>query len=303
MFDYYDLGFASVYVKNQKKSFFINDKRKRGGLMNNRAKDVSNAVLLMEKYLNENVQERKLWKKSFVKDQIKKRKEGGTFDLSDHVRAMVYSMLSAEKEWYLVQPHIDNGDIDNIFKEFCVDELLQCEAGKLTEQIREKQCASRLTSRQMEALSVNINKLIEIEKQCGSVDTFYQCLCDKDNTYKMLICTLSSIGSPYKLQQMGEALVTEYLKNVGYDICKPDRHICRVLGCNVLGCSDKEEVPVYEAIDIMSFIANELNKPIAEVDYILWSYCAKGYGQVCTKSGTNCDRCVIKNFCCKQGGK
>lgn len=69
-----------------------------------------------------------------------------------------------------------------------------------------------------------------------------------------------------------------------------------------LGCSDKEEVPVYEAIDIMSCIANELNKPIAEVDYILWSYCAKGYGQMCTKSGANCDRCVIKEYCFKEKG-
>lgn len=268
--------------------------------MNSKITDIANAVLLMEQYLNENIPKNKLWENTYINEQLVKRKQGGTFSLEDHIRAMVYSMLSAEKEWYLVQPHIDNGDIDIIFKDFCVDEILQCEAEELTEELKAKHCASRLTSRQMEALSVNINKLIEIEKQCGSVDCFYQCLSEKNDTYKWLICTLSSAGSPYKLQQMGEALVTEYLKNVGYDICKPDRHICRMLGCNIFGCSDKKEVSVYEALDIMSAIADELHKPIAEVDYILWSYCAKGYGGICTVNGNHCDSCVIYTHCNKK---
>lgn len=268
--------------------------------MNSKIKDVANAVLKMEQYLIENVQENKLWENTYIHEQIAKRKQGGNFELKDHIKAMVYSMLSAEKEWYLVQPHIDNGEVDTIFKGFCVDSLLKCKAETLTGQIKDIHCASRLTSRQMEALNVNINRLIGIEKQYGSVDCFYQCLCEKDNTYKMLICTLSSVGSPYKLQQMGEALVTEYLKNVGYDICKPDRHICRLLGCNVLGCSDKEVVPVYETIDIISAIARELGKPIAEVDYILWSYCANGYGGICTVDGKKCSDCVVKKYCLKE---
>lgn len=268
--------------------------------MNSKITDIANAVLLMEQYLNENIPKNKLWENTYINEQLVKRKQGGTFSLEDHIRAMAYSMLSAEKEWYLIQPHIDNGDIDNIFNEFCVDKILQHEAEDLTKQLKSKHCASRLTARQMEALRVNINKLIEIEKQCGSVDCFYQCLSEKDDTYKLLICTLSSAGSPYKLQQMGEALVTEYLKNVGYDICKPDRHICRILGCNVFGCSDKEETPVYEAIDIMSAIAEKIGKPIAEVDYILWSYCAKSYGGICTVGGKNCSKCVVKKYCLKE---
>ena len=268
--------------------------------MNSKITDIANAVLLMEQYLNENIPKNKLWENTYINEQLVKRKQGGTFSLEDNIRAMVYSMLSAEKEWYLIQPHIDNGDIDNIFNEFCVDKILQHEAEDLTKQLKSKHCASRLTSRQMEALSVNINKLKEIEKQCGSIDTFYKCLIEKDNTYKLLICTLSSAGSPYKLQQMGEALVAEYLKNVGYNLCKPDRHICRMLGCNVFGCSDKEVVPVYEAIDIMSMIATKLGKMLAEVDYIMWSYCAKGYGGVCTVDDENCSKCVVKKYCLKE---
>ena len=82
---------------------------------------------------------------------------------------------------------------------------------------------------------------------------------------------------------MAEALVSEYLRNVGYDLAKPDRHLSKIWGSTGLGCSDKAEVPPYEVIDIVAEIANIVGKGPAEVDYILWSACAKGYGEKCIK--------------------
>ena len=84
---------------------------------------------------------------------------------------------------------------------------------------------------------------------------------------------------------------------VGYSIAKPDRHICRILGADCLACSDKKTVPAFEAIDIVAAIAAELQKSAAEVDYILWSYCAKGYGAVCTLQSPKCEICVAKKHC------
>lgn len=100
-----------------------------------------------------------------------------------------------------------------------------------------------------------------------------------------------------KFAQLGEALTAEYLRNVGYDIAKPDRHICRILGSDILGCSDKKVVPIYEAFDIVAAIANALEKDTAEVDYILWSYCASGYGEICTLKNPKCQYCVAKQIC------
>lgn len=114
---------------------------------------------------------------------------------------------------------------------------------------------------------------------------------------KTLVKALSAPHSGYKLAQMGEALSAEYLKNVGYDIAKPDRHIRRILGSKVLNCSTHEVVPIFEAFDIVAALAKELNRPAAEVDYILWSYCAKGYGEICTAKNPKCDICVANQFC------
>lgn len=99
------------------------------------------------------------------------------------------------------------------------------------------------------------------------------------------------------MSQMGEALVAEYLRNVGYDIAKPDRHTRRILGSEFLGCSDKKIVPIFETLDIIKELADYMKRDVAEIDYILWSYCAKGYGEICTLKKPKCDICVASELC------
>lgn len=148
-------------------------------------------------------------------------------------------------------------------------------------------------------VTVNIPKLCALEAQYGSVDTYYQTFIREDSTLKKLVKALSDYQSQDKLAQMDVALVAEYLRNVGYDVAKPDRHICRILGNSRLACSSHETVPVYQAMDIVAKLAGELGKPTAEVDYILWSYCAKGYGEICIKNNPKCDICAAKQYCKK----
>lgn len=173
----------------------------------------------------------------------------------------------------------------------------------MSNEIQKLHCASPYTAIQMQALiHTNIPKLIQLEKEHGSIDAFYQKSINEDSTLKALVKLLSAPHSGYKLAQMGEALVAEYLKNVGYDIAKPDRHIRRILGSKILGCSAHEVVPIFEAFDIVAALAKELNRPAAEVDYILWSYCANGYGKICTSKNPKCDICVA-NKCCQTFGE
>lgn len=132
--------------------------------MNSKIKDVSNAVLIMERYLLENVQENKLWENTYIYEQIVKRKQGGNFELKDHIKAMVYSMLSSRTEWAKIQPHIESGEIDNIFCNFHSGKLLQCKSEELLDQLKEIRCASLSTRKQMKALlDVNIETLCKIE--------------------------------------------------------------------------------------------------------------------------------------------
>lgn len=254
------------------------------------------------------VQLDKLWENTYIKRQIDRRRAGGEFSTRDHIRAMVYSMLSSGIVWDRVSAHIDKTTkqltpIDEIFFQYDPERLLQCDPEGLTEEIKKLHCASQYTRKQVEALiHTNIPKLLQLEQQHGSVDTFYQKYVSDDSTLKTLVKALSAENSDCKQAQMGEALVAEYLKNVGYDIAKPDRHIRRILGSKALGCSTHETVPIFEAFDIVAALAKEMNRPAAEVDYILWSYCAKGYGEICTAKNPKCDICVANNCCNSQEG-
>ena len=251
----------------------------------------------------------KLWENTYIKRQIDRRRAGGKFSTSDHIRAMVYSMLSSGIEWDRVSAYVDKATkqlapVDEIFCQYDPERLLQCDPAQLRDEVKKLHCASQYTMKQMEALiHTNIPKLIQIEQEHGSVDAFYQEYIGGDSTLKSLVKALSAENSDYKLAQMGEPLTAEYLKNVGYDIAKPDRHIRRILGSTALGCSNHEIVPIFEAFDIVAALAKELNRPAAEVDYVLWSYCANGYGEICTAKNPKCAICVANNCCNHQEGE
>lgn len=250
----------------------------------------------------------KLWEHTYIKHQIDKRNKNGIFSVSDHIRAMVYSMLSSGRKWDCVVAGADPAtgyikSVDKIFLNYEPQQLLTCTPKQLRDSLKEIHCASQSTLRQMNALiSVNIPKLLKLKQDYGTIDSYYENFIRKDETLVTLVKTLSNPKSNNKLAQMDIALVCEYLRNVGYDIPKPDRHICRILGSEVLNLSDKPTPPPAEVFEIIAKLAKKLNKSVAEVDYILWSYCANGYGEICTKNNPKCDKCTAKKYC-KKGEK
>ncbi len=59
-------------------------------------KTVANSVLQMDKQLRESLfikdgepQAKKLWENTYIKKQLARRKNGGIFTVSDHIREMV----------------------------------------------------------------------------------------------------------------------------------------------------------------------------------------------------------------------
>lgn len=276
----------------------------------NDIKTIAAVVVDMDRQLRENLTSPKmLWENTYIKHQQDKRKIDGTFGISDHIKAMVYSMLSSGITWERVESMTDlkTGEItliDDLFHQYDPDYILSCDPSQLRDSIKDLHLASQYTLKQMTALiNDNIPKLKSLEQKYNNIDEYYKKFITEGCNLTCLVRQLSSQDSVDKLSQMGEALIAEYLRNVGYDIAKPDRHIRRILGSKVLDCSEHEIVPIFEAFEIVKGIANELNKPVAEVDYILWMYCAKGYGEVCSLRNPNCANCVAKEYCKSENRK
>ena len=257
----------------------------------------------MDRQLRRKLSEKQLFESSHIAKQIERREHGAVFTLADHIRGVVYAMLSSGISWKQVEGGIDESTgqitaLDEILFNYEIDKLLSANPGDLRDKIKAYGWASQSTLKQMTGLiNTNIQKLIEFQEKSGSIDAYYQRFIEDDSTYQSLITSLSKAGNHDKFTEMGEALVAEYLRNVGYDMSKPDRHICRILGSNHLGCSDSETVPVFEAMEIVKQIALLCGKRIAEVDYILWSYCATGYGEICTAQRPMCWVCAASDFC------
>ena len=269
----------------------------------NHVDSIVQAIKQMDGYLHDQLQEKKKqWEHIFIQFQNTKRKSGGTFSIHDHIRAMVYSFLSSGVSWERMESGIDltTGrilSIDEVFHQYDPEYLLQCRPEELRDQVKHLGCASQYTLKQMTALvGTNIGKLQQLDEQYGGIDVYYHQFVEKDPSFKTLVKSLSSPKSKDKMAQMGVALVCEYLRNVGYDIPKPDRHVRRILGSERLGCSEHKIVPEFDVFDIIAELAEELGKPVAEVDYILWSYCAKGYGEICTAK-PKCEQCVVRGIC------
>lgn len=278
----------------------------------NEIKTMEDMILQMEKLVEKTLTERRekqKWENTFIKHQIDKRKRGETFSIIDHIRAMIYSMLSSGASWKRVLDctDLETGKItvvDEIFYGYEPEELLKVNSEDLSKSLKDNSLASQYTKNQIEALTDNIKTLQKIEKEYGTIDIYYSQII-KEHSAETLVSELSTPRKPYKMKQLGFALTCEYLRNVGYDMPKPDRHICRILGKDYLNLSENQSVKEKEAFRIVSELAGEFNKSnksIAEVDYILWSYCANGYGEICLKdiNKAKCGKCVVNKYCKKR---
>lgn len=220
---------------------------------------------------------------------IQARSAGKQFSMSEHIRAMIYSLLTNNRRWDQVERNIE--EIDKIFFDYDKERILNTPPEFFVGQIQKIKCGNRNIRNQMEALHSNIYKLEKIENEFGSLDRFVT------SGTPVEIADLLANSLKYKLHTMGLALAMEYLRNVGIDAIKPDTHICRILGKDRLGYSPNKEAGEIEAIEIIDRISKETGYLSSEIDAVLWLFCADDKGMICTKKPL-CNECKLKGEHC-----
>ena len=99
---------------------------------------------------------------------IKQRKNGKTFSMPEHIRGMIYSLLSNNRPWEPIEENLDR--IDEIFFHYDKDEILATSPDYFIEQIQLIRCGNRSIKKQMNALHGNIHTFERIEKEFGTLD-------------------------------------------------------------------------------------------------------------------------------------
>lgn len=193
-----------------------------------------NEVLLVkniEQMLDENNIE---YKQYYILKALRKRQDGYKFSFNDHIRALVYSLLSNQRKWNQIEEHLI--EIDEIFYNYDKEKILETSYEYFEIKLRAISCGNRNIHNQMLSLHENIRTFEKIEKEYGSLDSFVL-----SDTINNIAIKLSTSNSGYKLKQIGFALALEYLRNVGLDVGKQDLHIRRILSIKRLGYSKYEE--------------------------------------------------------------
>lgn len=245
--------------------------------------------------LRDYLQEKGLTYGTSLPEEIRKRKEGKQYTICDHIRAMIYSMLTNQTKWYRVEPHLL--EIDKLFFEYDPDAILKAEPDYFCKGLFAIKCGNMSTKAQMKALADNIRTFQRIEKENGSVDDYITA-----DSADVIVQRLSKRSSPYKLKMLGEALVWEYLRNVGVDGAKPDTHMRRFLGSDRMGSGKNAPATINEVNEQVAEISEETGLSMAEVDNLIWSFCADGFGEICTAT-PRCGDCPIREFCNSDGGR
>ena len=226
---------------------------------------------------------------SYMLEEIKLRRNGKKYTLRDHVKGMIYSMLSAQTKWYRIQEHLT--EIDKLFYDYDPDSIMTADPSHFVEGLFDLKCGNRSTKKQMDALKYNIQNFQRIQDEFGSVDAFIT-----SEPTEEIVRKLSMSSSKYKMKMFGEALAWEYLRNVGIDGAKPDTHLCRFLGADRMGKGEKSPASTKEVIEQVAKLSEETGMSKVEIDNLIWSFCADGYGEICTAT-PHCDLCPIREWC------
>lgn len=244
-------------------------------------------LLLMQSYLKETCTQYD----DAIHVIVAKRKDGHTFSMEEHIAGLIYAQLTNQTKWSRIVPHLE--EIDELFFHYDPQRIKAMPAEHFSNGIFSLKCGNISTRAQMRGLIHNIEIMETLASEYGGMDAFVL-----SAPAHRIVEILSSAKSKYKLSMMGEALTWEYIRNVGIDACKPDTHLRRFLSNARMGSSRSENATVEETIAQVDALAAETGLTMCAVDNIIWSFCADGYGEVCTAT-PHCEKCVIRHGCHK----
>ena len=226
---------------------------------------------------------------SSLAEEIRNRSAGKKYTINDHVHALIYALLTNQAKWVRIEPHLE--EIRELFFDYDPEKILKTDPSKFSNGLFRLKCGNMSTTAQMLVLADNIRTLYRIEEEYGCVDAFIT-----SEPADVIAVKLSKGSSPYKIKRFGEALAWEYLRTMGIDGAKPDTHLRRFLGSNRMGTGLNDPATVKDVREQVETLSQQTGIYKVEIDNIIWSFCADGYGEVCTAT-PHCDICPIKEFC------
>ena len=218
------------------------------------------------------------------------RAAGREWSDDETFKGLLLAVLSNNTDWSKIE--LIQADLAELFSGFSLKsyaELPTCEIGdRILPWFLGQKAGSVTLERDLVNLIGTARLLSEHSSVHGTAESYFTTLVRRlDGDPKQAALHLGTPGE-YKLPAFGAALAAEALKNLGFDVAKPDRHVKRAvasfglvpfedwLGRNGRAAPSCSSRTSYLAVmGAVQDIATAAGKPVVMVDNAIWLLCAK----------------------------
>ena len=163
---------------------------------------------------------------------IEGRIAGRTWNDDEVFEGLLMAVLSSGIDWSKIEKI--RHELKDVFCGFSLEEYASLPDTKIANYIvpwfKERKAGSPWLKSNLVNLIHTARKLAEYSKTHGAAERYFTSLMHQyDNDPKQVALCLG-LSNKYKLPSFGVPLAAEALKNLGFDVAKPDRHILRAMG-------------------------------------------------------------------------
>ena len=204
------------------------------------------------------------------------------------------AVLSSDTDWSNIERI--QADLPDLFSGFSLASYAKLSDDEISDRyvpwFKDRKAGSRSRKGNLLNLVGAARKLLDFSRKHGTADGYFTSLVDKcDGDPKQAALSLGQ-DHEYKLPSLGVALAAEALKNLGFDVAKPDRHVMRAVGSFGLvrfsrwsmngdgrnGRAAPESTKKAELLAVMTEveqIAEAVKERVVFVDNAIWLVCAR----------------------------
>lgn len=221
-------------------------------------------------------------------DLANKRAAGEAFSDEEVFKGVLWAVLSSNIDWSRVERALP--ELEDRIGSYGPQLYATREAAyidDLNEWFKSKKAGSMVLRRNLNYLIRTAKILSDWSAEHGSADSYFTKAVQDGGDPFAAVMLLGNDPS-YKLPALGTAIAAETMRNLGYDMAKPDRHICRTMGC--WGLMQYQKWPdqsgnknpdtsydeLLETMRAMDRFAKAVNESPTYVDNVIWFACSVG---------------------------
>ena len=230
-------------------------------------------------------------------DQIaagERRRAGEAWSDNDVLEALVLAVLSANVDWAKVEGV--RSELGELFRGFDLAAYAALSEGEVDAEFvpwfEARRAGSMNLRRNLVYLIQAARRLEWHARDNGTAESYFTDVVQRQSQGDPKRAAILLGHHPaHKLPSLGVPLAAETLRNLGFDVAKPDRHVMRAVGCFGLGdfgawsadaarrTGKKPPNPTCKrqmtAMTVVEQLANAVHERVVFVDTAIWQLCAK----------------------------